>query len=162
MRGGALHLHRNCTCLVSCTCSILGGLRGVQKDRTDHTKLFPRSFTESGHGKCWKVHFSSFSGFPGHRISSKWVSDSTFLPPSSRTQASIFVTYIFQQPIEKQTINEKETERRGSIPSGWKPGSRLRQPPGGFIFPENDPPPKKQNVSQKDRKLYCLWKWLLC
>ena len=88
-----------------CTCSILERLRGVQKDRTDHTKLFPRSFTQSGHGKCWKVNFPSFSGFSGHRISSKRVSDLTFSPPSSRTQASLFVIYIFQQQITRKNEN---------------------------------------------------------
>ena len=44
----------------------LGGSRGVREERTDHAKLFPRSFTGSGLTEHQKVHVSTFDGKPPH------------------------------------------------------------------------------------------------
>ena len=41
----------------------LGGFRGVREDRTDHTNLFPRSFTGSGLTKHQKTRLSLCSSF---------------------------------------------------------------------------------------------------
>ena len=40
----------------------LVGFRGVREERTEHTKLFPRSFTGSGLTWHQEVPFSTFDG----------------------------------------------------------------------------------------------------
>ncbi len=76
----------------------MAGVGGLEKDRTEHTKLFLQSFTGFGHGKrCQKTICFHVGGFFGYKILPEWVSDLSFSCPSSEIRPSIFGISIFQQ-----------------------------------------------------------------
>ena len=66
----------------------LGGFRGVREERTDHTKLFLRSFTETGLLNIRKVDFQDCWNY-WKATSSQNGLKTSFVSPSSETRYSL-------------------------------------------------------------------------
>ena len=77
----------------------MGRSRGVREERTEHTKLFPRTFAGSGLTGHQKVHVSTFDGKMKLQFNRNGLQNPPFCPGSSHNTfvcSLIFQNQIFQ------------------------------------------------------------------
>ena len=85
----------------------LGRSRGVQGERTDHTKIFPRTLAGSGLTRRQKIYFSTFDGKLELQCARNGSQNLPFCPGSLQD------TFIIYSSISHQHIFRRKQKRTG-------------------------------------------------
>ena len=117
-----------------------------QKDRTDHTNLFPRSFTESGLTEHKKVNFSTFYGKLESHFTTEWFQIRLFRP-CLREHKLLFLILTYSS-------NHLKNHKK------WKLGSRFPKQNQLCFLKQYQNKKKCWGNARVSQNLHLLWKWL--